>query len=132
MGVRHFTELRCWQQSTELKRRMYALCARSPARDDRDFCHQALRVAASAPRNLSEGFSRFNHREFLQFARIARGSLGEIQDTLIDARDRKYLNEVEFKELWKLSEEAISSTTGLMKYLHESKDRRFWGVRTND
>lgn len=106
---------------------MYALCARSPACRDFDFCTQVKRAAASGPRNLSEGFSRFNHREFNQFARIARGSLGEIQDALIDARDRGYVEEAEFKELWKLSEEAISSTTGLMKYLQESKDRRFWG-----
>ena len=127
MGVRHFTELRCWQQSSELKRRMYALCARSPACHDGDFCHQARRAAASGPRNLSEGFSRFNHREFHQFARIARGSLGEMQDTLIDARDRGHVNETEFEELWTLSEDAINSTTGLMKYLFESKDRRFWG-----
>ena len=106
---------------------MYALCARSPACHDRDFCHQAKRAAASGPQNLSEGFSRFNHREFHQFARIARGSLGELQDTLIDARDRGYVGDVEFKELWKLSEEAIGSTTGLMKYLQGSRDRRFWG-----
>ena len=127
MGVRHFTELRCWQQSRELKRRMYALCARSPACDDLDFCHQVRKAAASGPRNLSEGFSRFNHREFHQFARIARGSLGEIQDALIDARDRRYIGDQEFQDLWKLSEEAISSTTGLMKYLHETKDHQFWG-----
>jgi four helix bundle protein len=126
MGVHHFTELRCWQLSTELKRRLYALCARSPACRDRDFCHQARRAAASGPRNLSEGFSRFNHREFLQFARIARGSLGEIQDAPIDARDRGYVADAEFTELWGLSEKAIGSTTGLMKYLQGSKDPPFW------
>ena len=106
---------------------MYALCAQTPACRDFDFCAQVQRAAASGPRNIVEGFFRFNHREFHQFARIARGSLGEIQDALIDARDRGYLEEPEFSELWKLSEEAIGSTTGLMKYLHESKDRRFWG-----
>ena len=106
---------------------MYALCARSPACRDFDFCTQVKRAAASGPRNLSEGFSRFNHRKFNQFARIARGSLGETQDALIDARDRGYVEETEFDELWKLSEGAIRSTTGLMKYLQESKDRRFWG-----
>jgi len=50
-----------------------------------------------------------------------------MQDTLIDARDRGHVNETEFEELWTLSEDAINSTTGLMKYLFESKDRRFWG-----
>lgn len=127
MGVAHFTELRCWQQSAELKGRLYAICARSPACQDRDYCSQVKRAAASAPRNIAEGFARFNHREFQQFLRIARGSLGELQDALIDARDRGYVKEPEFTEVWHLSESAIGSTTGLMKYLNESKDRRFWG-----
>ena len=33
----------------------------------------------------------------------------------------------EFKEVWEISERAIGSTTGMMKYLQENKDRRFWG-----
>lgn len=128
MGVSQFTELRCWQQSTELKRRLYAVCAREPACKDRDFCSQAKRAAASAPRNISEGFARYNHREFHQFLRIARGSLGEIQDAIIDARDRGYLHPSEHDELWELSRQAIGSTTGLMKYLSETRDRRYWGT----
>lgn len=75
----------------------------------------------------ASGFARFNHREFKQFLRIARGSLGEIQDALVDAKDRGYAQEEEFKEIWEISERAIGSITGLMKYLHETKDRRFWG-----
>ena len=127
MGVNTFTKLRCWEQSTELKRRMYAICAREPACRDRDFCTQVKRAAASAPRNIAEGFARFNHREFNQFLRIARGSLGELQDALIDARDRGYVDEAEFKVVWEISERAIASTTGMMRYLQENKDRRFWG-----
>lgn len=127
MGVKNFTELRCWEQSTELKRRMCAICAREPACRDRDFCSQVERAAASAPRNIAEGFARFNHREFKQFRRMARGSLGALQDALIDARDRGYVDEAEFKDVWEISERAIASTTGLMKYLQESTDRRFWG-----
>ena len=125
MGAKQFTELRCWQRSTELKRRVYAVCARQPAAGDRDFCSQVRRAAAVAPRNISEGFARFSHREFHQFLRIARGSLGELQDALIDARDRGYLSEPEFTELWDISEQAIRLTTGLMRYLNPSKDREF-------
>lgn len=125
MGARQFTELRCWQASTELKRRLYAVWARLPAAGDRDFCSQVRRASASAsaPRNISEGFARVSHREFHQFLRIARGSLGELQDALIDARDRGYLSEPEFTEVWDLSERAIRSTTALMKYLNQSRRR---------
>ena len=126
MGVRHFTELRCWQHSTELKRRLYAVCARLPASRDREFCSDVKRAAASAPRNISEGFARYNHREFQQFLRIARGSLGELQDALIDARDRHFVSAVEFEEMWSLSESALGATTRLMKYLTVTPDRKRW------
>jgi len=95
---------------------------------DRDFCSDVKRAAASAPRNISEGFARFNHREFQQFLRIARGSLGELQDALIDARDRSFVDIREFREMWQLSEEAIAATTGLMKYLAQSPNRTSWGT----
>ena len=126
MAVRHFTELRCWQHSTELKRRLYVVCARPAAARDDDFCSQVRRAAASAPRNISEGFARYNHREFQQFLRIARGSLGELQDALIDARDRQFVTGEEFTELWRVSELALGATTRLMKYLNETPDRKRW------
>src|SRR6185295_2451195 len=40
MIARHYRELECWQLSNELKRRVYAFLAKTPAKNDFDFCKQ--------------------------------------------------------------------------------------------
>ena len=84
------------------------------------------RCSSSATRNIAEGFGRFSHREFHQFLRIARGSLTEVQDGLVEALDRQFLSKSEFDEMWRLSDRAVAATTGLMRYLRESRDPGFW------
>lgn len=91
---------------------------------DCSFCDDMRRCIRSAPRNIAEGFGRYHHREFHQFLKVARGSLAEAQDGLIDARESKYIDQREFGDLWELSERAIKATTGLMRYLSGSNRRR--------
>lgn len=81
------------------------------------------RCVRSAPRNIAEGFGRYHHREFHQFLKISRASLLEAQDGLVEARDRRYIDEQEFDELWELSTRTIKATTGLMRYLSGAKPR---------
>lgn len=57
VGARRYEELVAWQLANELKRKVYALVDQSSARDDRRFCEQIKDSAASAPRNLAEGFA---------------------------------------------------------------------------
>src|SRR5215218_9798350 len=40
MIARHYRELDCWQLSNELKQRIYAFLATTPAKNDFDFCKQ--------------------------------------------------------------------------------------------
>ena len=94
MGAKHFTELRAWQLARQLKVEVdRAILAKAAALADRKFCEQLSDAVRLAPRNLAEGFGRFGHRE----------------QSLID--------EAEFDRLWKLSDEALASTTALLKYL---------------
>jgi hypothetical protein len=41
----------------------------------------------------------------------------ETQTNLVEARDKHYVSEAEFRRLWTLSDEAIAVTTGLLRYL---------------
>jgi four helix bundle protein len=123
MGVKRFTDLKAWQLSMSLKRRVDAVIARRQASRDFKFCNQASEAAGSAPPNIAEGFGRFHHRQFAHFVSIARASLMETQTNLVEARDKRYVTEAEFQELWKLSDETIAVTTGLLRYLQEGRDQ---------
>ncbi len=104
-----------------LSQEFEAILDRPPASQDRKFCEEARDAALSSPRNIAEGFGRFGNREFANFVSIARASLMETQTNLLFARDARFLSAPEFKSLWDLSEEALSTTTGLLKHLRRRR-----------
>ena len=122
MGWRRFTEIQAWQLSMQLRKKFDEILARSPACKDRRFCDDARDAAGSAPRNIAEGFGRSSRREFARFVDIARSSLLETQTNLLIAKDRRYMSEAEFDALWAVSEEAVATTTGLLKRLKSPRE----------
>ena len=115
--VRRFEDLVCWQLAAQLRDAVLEL-ARSPdlSRDLR-FCDQLRGAASSVPQNLAEGFGRFDPGDFARFATIARASLDETRNHLLDARTRGYVSEVNLRGLLLLNKRASVATTRLIKYL---------------
>jgi four helix bundle protein len=91
MGVRDFRELIAWQLSYELKCEVVAFTSTGPASKDFKYRDQIRDSASSAPSNIAEGFGRFRPGDFARFLEIARASLDETRNHLIDGRDRGYL-----------------------------------------
>src|SRR5215467_6368391 len=120
-GARHFRELVCWQLSNQLKLEMYRFADLEHVKSDFRFCSQIRDAAASAPRNIAEGFSRRSHADFARFLDVARGSLAECQNHLQDAVDRRYLDASEFEKLNTLSERAVGAVARLQSYLRSSR-----------
>jgi four helix bundle protein len=84
MGARTYRELVVFQRSAELRRRVLALLAISDAHSDRRLCDQVRSAVRSPPRNIAEGFGRYNPAEFAQFLDVAIGSLDELDNHLRD------------------------------------------------
>ena len=122
-GAKHFRELICWQLAREFKLRVYELSDASEVKKDLRFRDQLRDAAASAPRNIAEGFGRRTPRDFARFLDVARGSLMECQNRLQDAVDRKYLTLEDFASLETLARRACGSIAGLQRYL-----RRAYGL----
>jgi len=57
------------------------------------------RAAVSITSNIAEGFSRRSSKEKVQFYSIAHGSLTELQNQLLIARDVDYIDEKSYKQL---------------------------------
>lgn len=117
-GVRRFEELVAWQQAREVKKRVYELTDRAVCRRDPDFRRQLRDSAASAPANIAEGFARKRPRDFSRFLTIARASLAETQNHLIDGIDRGLWNETELDGVRTHLKRAGSAIAGLQKYLN--------------
>jgi four helix bundle protein len=122
-GARHFRDLICWQLSNALKLALYELADSPQVQRDLRFRDQLRDAAASAPRNIAEGFGRRTHREFAQFLDIARGSLMECQNHLQDAVDRRYLPVESYTPLDILAKRACGAVARLQRYLRSGSSR---------
>ena len=58
-----------------------------------------------------------SHADFARFLDVARASLAECQNHLVDAVDRDYLDAGEFERLNRLSERAAAAVARLQRYL---------------
>ena len=116
-GARHFTELACWQLARDVKLALYSFVERPQVRRDFKFYEQVRGAAASAPRNIAEGFGRRTHADFAHYLDIARASLGECQNHLRDAVDRGYLGLDEFHAMDALAARACGAVAALQRYL---------------
>ena len=94
-GVWKFQDLVAWRLATELQRLAQRICEKPIVRVDWKFRVQLMDAAASAPRNIAEGFGRSYHPEFARFARIAKASELEVLNHLTDARARGYIDDAE-------------------------------------
>jgi four helix bundle protein len=122
--ARDFTELDAWRLSKELQSAVLPLLDRFAFAQNSSLRSQLDDSAASAPRNIAEGFTRFKGREFAQFLRVALGSLGETRNHLIDARDRGYITAEERDKADHLARRAIGATVSLRRYLLSDENKK--------
>ena len=100
----------------------FELLRRPEVAKDFKFRDQLIDSARSAPRNIAEGFARFNHKEFAQFARVAKGSEAEVLNHFIDAVDSGYLSKEEFPRFEHAAKKALKAVNGLIRYLESTPD----------
>jgi four helix bundle protein len=123
MSVRDFRELVCWQLSYELKCEVVAFTSTGPASKDFKYRDQIRDSSSWAPSNIAEGFGRFRPGDFARFLEIARASLDETRNHLIDGRDRGYLANPLYSRLQNLTRAARKSTTNLMLSKKQDAER---------
>ena len=81
------------------------------------FCltSQIRRCSISITSNIAEGFSRQSYKEKMQFYSISLGSVTELQNQLLIARDIKYISTHRFKEVAEQTVKVHKIINGLIK-----------------
>ena len=120
-GFKKFEEIIAWQLAHQLKLDVDEFLARPGFKRKFKFSDQLSDSVRSAPRNIAEGHMRgFKHKEFAQFLRIARGSLGEVLNHLRDAHDQRLISDEELFYEERIAKRAIKAATGLIKFLEST------------
>lgn len=94
--ISSFTDLIVWQKAHELAVEVYKITKTFPREETYSLVDQMKRCSISISSNIAEGFSRRGKKEKLQFYFTAKGSLTELQNQLLLARDVGYLNKEAF------------------------------------
>lgn len=76
---------------------------------------QMKRAAVSVTSNVAEGFSRQSYKEKVQFYSMGQGSVTELQNQLIIAKDVGYLKEARFRTVFDQSVKVNKIMNGLIK-----------------
>ena len=119
-----FTDLDVWQQAHELRIQVLKLLLEFPDNYRFGLSSQLQRSVISIGSNIAEGFGRQNKKEKLQFYRIARGSLVEVQDQLMVVRDMDILSPEVCEQLLSQVTRVHQLIHGLMRSLANKPDLR--------
>lgn len=77
--IRDYRDLTVWQEAMDIAESVYLITRGFPREELFGMTSQMRRAAASIPANIAEGFGRAQPKAFVQFLRIAQGSLKELE-----------------------------------------------------
>ncbi|MBI5758736.1 MAG: four helix bundle protein [Planctomycetales bacterium] len=77
--IRSYRDLEVWQLGLALAKDCYLRTRGFPKEEMFGMTSQIRRAAASIPANIAEGYGRDSTGEYVQFLRIAQGSLKELE-----------------------------------------------------
>lgn len=113
--IRSFTDLYAWQEGHKLVLQIYSITKEFPKDEMFGLVSQMRRAAVSITSNIAEGFSRNTSKDKVQFYSMAHGSLTELQNQLIIARDTEYINKEEFSKIANQTVTVHKLITGLKR-----------------
>lgn len=118
--IEKFEDLKCWQESRVLVKKVYELTNSEYLSKDRDTRSQFRRAALSIMNNIAEGFGRFSKREKIRFFEYSSSSAAEVKSMLYLFQDLKYLEKQELNFLFEQVATTQKLTLGLVRYLNNN------------
>lgn len=110
-----FIDLDAWQEAHKLTLLVYKITSKFPKTESYGLVSQLRRAAISIESCIVEGFSRFHYKDRLNFYYDSRGSSGEVESELIDAKDLGFLPLKDFEEIASQIEKTGKILGGLIR-----------------
>jgi four helix bundle protein len=112
-----YRDLIVWQKAMGLAEATYRLTQRFPNEEKFGLTSQARRAAVSIPANIAEGYGRGTRPAYINFVRIAQGSLKELETHLILAERIGLCAAAETRDLLAEADEIGRMLRGLISKL---------------
>lgn len=113
--IQSFTDLNVWNEGHMLVLIIYKLTKNFPKEETYSMVDQMRRAAASVTANIAEGFGRQTYKEKVQFYYMAQGSLTELKNFILIAKDVGYINDKDYQFLIQQSNLTHKLLQGLIR-----------------
>lgn len=89
---KYFTDLEVWKKARELKNEIRKLADTFPNEEKFRLTDQIIRSSRSVTTNIAEGHGRYTYKDQINFCIMARGSLTETHNHIIEALDSNFID----------------------------------------
>jgi len=118
--IKRFEDIEAWQLARTLAKEIFTASVETDLSKDYRFKDQINAAVGSIMDNIAEGFERGGKLEFINFLTISKGSAAEVKSQLYRVRDRSYITEEKFIELYQLAENISGKIGAWITYLNKS------------
>ncbi len=113
--INSYKDLIAWQKGMELVDEIYKITNQLPDKERFGLISQINRSAISDCANVAEGGGRESSKSYIQFLKIARGSLFELETLLLIADKQYEINKEQIEKAFSLQNETSRILNGLIK-----------------
>ena len=97
--IKSYKDLFVWQKAIDLVIEIYRLTSYFPKTETYGLISQIRRAVVSIPSNIAEGRSRSTRKDFVQFLRIAGGSVAELETQLNIANKLSFVGLIDYNKV---------------------------------
>lgn len=115
-----FTDLKAWQECHKLALSVYKITNNFPSSEVYALSSQMRRAVTSVTSNIAEGFGRSTKSDKEHFYTMASGSLYEVKNQIMLAKDLGYVSDKTFKQAADQANIAHKLLNALIKVHHNS------------
>ena len=103
--IKSYKDLMVWKAAVELAVSCYSVTKAFPSSEAYGMTSQMRRAAASVAANIAEGHGRESTAVFIQFLRVAQGSLKELETHLVISGRVGLMSDAEAERLLRATDE---------------------------
>ena len=118
--IKSYQDLEIWKKGILLSMEIYSVTSSFPNNEQYGLTSQIRRASTSIPANIAEGYGRESGKNYIQFLKISRGSLYELDTFLTIALGLKYLTQEQRHILNDKTEELSKMINSLIKKLDQN------------
>lgn len=115
--IKSYKDLLIWQKGIDIVCMTYKLVSSFPKDELYALSSQIKRSSVSIPSNIAEGYGRQSTQSYIQFIKIARGSLCELETQLLVANKLDFINDE--KLFLELSNQIIEESKMINSFLNK-------------